>query len=245
MHFLGVWGMPRRIYTYAPGMGWDFWNGFETGCAYLLFISFAVFGYNVIQSLFYGEKAEADPWDARTLEWATPSPPPAYNFESIPMVRGRDAFWVAKYGVMVEGHGHSSQPAHGETSGAGAPAVAEHLDTSGHGTPHMPAPSLYPLLFALGLVVGGAGALMNWIRIDVLAGLLLFFAIIGMAFSTRTTAKSILIRMPRPTLASTIARPGCGRSSAPSACFSRASSRPTWSTSRATSASAPKCSTSR
>ena len=84
MHFLGVWGMPRRIYTYAPGMGWDFWNAFETGCAYLLFISFAIFGYNLIRSLSRGEKAEADPWDARTLEWATPSPPPPYNFENIP-----------------------------------------------------------------------------------------------------------------------------------------------------------------
>ena len=182
MHFLGVWGMPRRIYTYAPGMGWDFWNGFETACAYLLFLTFVIFAYNIIASLFYGEKAEADPWDARTLEWATPSPPPPYNFETVPLVRGRDALWAEKYGVMVEGHGHASMPAHGETSGAGAPVVAELHDTSGHGTPHMPAPSLYPLLFALGLVVGGAGAMMNWIRIDVLAALLLFFSIIGMAF---------------------------------------------------------------
>jgi cytochrome c oxidase subunit 1 len=183
MHFLGVWGMPRRIYTYAPGMGWDFWNGFETGCAYLLFIAFAIFGYNLIWSLLYGERAGADPWDARTLEWATPSPPPPYNFENIPIARGRDAFWVDKFGVMVEGHGHGhGMPARGETSGVGAPAIVEHHETSGHGTPHMPAPSLYPLLFALGLVVGGAGAMMNWIRIDILAGLLLFFAIVGMAF---------------------------------------------------------------
>ena len=132
MHFLGVWGMPRRIYTYAPGMGWDFWNAFETGCAYLLFISFAIFAYNLIRSLSRDEKAEADPWDARTLEWATPSPPPPYNFENIPPVRGRDAFWVDKYGVMVEGHGHgSSQPAHGETSGVTTPAAAELHDASG------------------------------------------------------------------------------------------------------------------
>src|SRR5580704_14824676 len=124
MHFLGVWGMPRRIYTYAPGMGWDFWNAFETASAYLLFITFVIFADNVISSLLYGEKAVADPWDARTLEWATPSPPPPYNFETIPLVRGRDAFWVDKYGVMVEGHGHgSSMPAHGETSGAAAPAL--------------------------------------------------------------------------------------------------------------------------
>src|SRR5258708_37818012 len=83
---------------------------------------------------------------------------------------------------MVEGHGHGSMPAHGETSGAAAPAVAEHHDTSSHGTPHMPAPSLYPLLFAVGLVVGGAGAMLNWVRIDGIAGLLLFFSIMGLAF---------------------------------------------------------------
>ena len=180
MHFLGVWGMPRRIYTYPPGMGWTFWNGFETGCAYLLFIAFVIFAINIISSLFIGEKAEADPWDGRTLEWSVPSPPPAYNFESIPTARGRDAFWIDKYGVIVDEHGHGA-PAYGETSGAGAAAV-EHHEHGGHGPVHMPAPSLYPLLFALALVLGAAGAMMNWIRIDILAGLFLFFSIIGMAF---------------------------------------------------------------
>ncbi len=182
MHFLGVWGMPRRIYTYPPGMGWTFWNEFETVSAYLLFFAFALFGYNLIKSLFSGEKADADPWDARTLEWSTPSPPPAYNFEMIPPIRGRDAWWVEKYGVMVgEGLGHGV-PARGETSGAGAPATAEHYDSTGPSTPHMPAPSLYPLLFGLGLVVGGIGAMVHWVRVDILAAVFLFFAILGMAF---------------------------------------------------------------
>jgi cytochrome c oxidase subunit 1 len=181
MHFLGVWGMPRRIYTYAPGMGWTFWNMFETVSAYLLFLAFVLFGINLLWSLFYGEKGEADPWDGRTLEWSIPSPPPAYNFETLPLARGRDAFWVDKYGVMVEeGHGHSG-PAYGETSGAGAAAAIEHAPTE-HGPIHMPAPSLYPVLFALSLGLGAVGALMDWYRIDILAALFLFFSIIGMAF---------------------------------------------------------------
>ena len=222
MHFLGEWGMPRRIYTYAPE--WAGISGTRSKPVAPTCSSSAspIFGYNLIRSLSRGEKAEADPWDARTLEWATPSPPPPYNFENIPRVRGRDAFWVDKYGVMVEGHGHgSSQPAHGETSGVTTPAAAELHDGSAHGTPHMPAPSIYPLLFALGSgMVGGAGALMNWIGSTSWQRSCCFLRSSGWRSSTRTTAKRIPIRTRRTTPASTIARPACGRFSVPNASFS-------------------------
>jgi len=96
MHFLGELGMPRRIYTYAPNMGFDFWNKFETWSAYLIAISFVLFFVNIFWSLRDGERAAPDQWDGRTLEWAIPSPPPVYNFATIPTVTSRDAFWVMK-----------------------------------------------------------------------------------------------------------------------------------------------------
>jgi cytochrome c oxidase subunit I len=179
MHFLGVWGMPRRIYTYAPGMGWSFWNGFETICSYFLFLAFVLFGINVIWSLFNGEKADEDPWDGRTLEWSVASPPPAYNFDTLPVARWRDEFWVEKYGETAGGHGHRSTPAHGEASGA--MAVAEPAP-AGQEPPHMPAASLYPLLFAASLMLGAVGAMMDWYRIGIIAGVTLFVTVIGMAF---------------------------------------------------------------
>jgi len=180
MHFLGVWGMPRRIYTYPPGMGWSFWNMFETLSAYLLFVAFVLMAINLISSLMSGERAEADPWDARTLEWSVPTPPPPYNFEVVPVIRGRDAFWIDKYGVILDEHGHGSAPAHGES--ASAPMPVEHHGEGEHVHIHMPAPSIYPLVFAASLSVGAIGIMMNWLRIDFLAVGLLFTSIIGMAF---------------------------------------------------------------
>ena len=96
MHFLGLDGMPRRIYTYDADMGWNLWNAVASAGAGLIAVSMLVFVANVVRSLMKGEEAGADPWDARTLEWSIPSPPPEYNFEQIPTVHGRDAFWAQK-----------------------------------------------------------------------------------------------------------------------------------------------------
>ncbi len=90
MHFLGVMGMPRRIYTYAPNLNWELWNRTSTVGAFLLALSILVFLLNAFQSLRRGVVAPADPWDGRTLEWSVPSPPPVHNFAEIPTVRGRD-----------------------------------------------------------------------------------------------------------------------------------------------------------
>ena len=86
MHISGMLGMPRRIYTYEPDRGWEIWNQLATVGAFIQAPSFAIFVYNLLVSLWRGRPAGDDPWDAWTLEWATTSPPPAYNFESIPVV---------------------------------------------------------------------------------------------------------------------------------------------------------------
>ena len=96
MHFTGMNGMPRRIYTYYSGMGWDFWNLVSTAGAFLLLFGFLFFIYNMWKSWKSGEAAEADPWDGRTLEWSIPSPPPEYNFAEIPEVEDRDDWWEKK-----------------------------------------------------------------------------------------------------------------------------------------------------
>jgi cytochrome c oxidase subunit I len=97
MHFIGMDGMPRRIFTYPAGMGWDFWNMIATAGAILIAVSILVFIYNVAYSLRYGRVAGPDPWDARTIEWMIPSPPPPYNFAEIPMIHGRDELWLRKH----------------------------------------------------------------------------------------------------------------------------------------------------
>ncbi len=97
MHVSGILGMPRRIYTYDADRGWDFWNQLTTIGAFIQVPSFAIFVYNIMVSLWKGRPAGDDPWDAWTLEWATTSPPPAYNFESIPVVHSRRPLWDLKH----------------------------------------------------------------------------------------------------------------------------------------------------
>ena len=97
MHIPGLLGMPRRIYTYEPGRGWDIWNLIVTIGVAFQAAGILVFAANLIWSYFRGKAAGNDPWDAWTLEWSTNSPPPAYNYTVIPTVRSRRPLWDLKH----------------------------------------------------------------------------------------------------------------------------------------------------
>jgi cytochrome c oxidase subunit I len=174
MHILGMQGQPRRTYQYPEGMGWDLWNLVSTIGAMTIALSFLVFIVNIIKTMRSPERAPADPWDARTLEWTIPHPPPEYNFADIPVIHGRDDFWHRKYtedddGRLVripagasgetssvteasahdggdDGHGHDDG---GDDDGHGG---------HGHGI-HMPSPSYFPALGAVGILLVGYGAI--------------------------------------------------------------------------------------
>jgi cytochrome c oxidase subunit 1 len=97
MHIPGILGMPRRIYTYEPGRGWEQWNLLVSLGAMIQTVAILCFVVNMIWSYFRGRPAGNDPWDAWTLEWAVPSPPPVYNFATIPEVLSRRPLWDAKH----------------------------------------------------------------------------------------------------------------------------------------------------
>ena len=143
MHFVGLDGMPRRIYTYADNMGWDFWNGVTTGGAFILVLGFLLVMDNIGRHWKNGEPAPSDPWDGRTLEWSIPSPPPEYNFEEIPIVRGLDDWWATK-----QGDSYKEVPASG---GSGE---------NGHNI-HLPQPSYWPFVSAAGLLIAAYGVVFN------------------------------------------------------------------------------------
>jgi len=133
-HFLGLMGMPRRVFTYMPGQGLDVSNFISTIGAFTMTIGVLIFLYNVITTSMKPRTAVADPWDGRTLEWAIPSPPPEYNFKSIPLVRGLDPVWNAKMAGQKE-------------LTASEPLAAI----------HMPSATILPLMMSVGLFIAGFG----------------------------------------------------------------------------------------
>jgi len=97
MHFVGFEGMPRWIYTYPADRGWANLNLVVSIGGLIQGVAVLIFAYNLIRSLFKGKIAGNDPWDAWTLEWATSSPPPAYNFATDPVVHSRRPLWDLKH----------------------------------------------------------------------------------------------------------------------------------------------------
>ncbi len=144
MHFSGLFGMPRRIYQYDAGQGWEAFNLMSSVGAYVLTIGTAVAVWNMIRSRTKGREAGNDPWGAPTLEWSIPSPPPDYNFAEIPTVRSRYPLWDLRVGP-------GAPPAP-----AAAPAHARVPTARELGIP-MPNPTIKPLFVALFMVTMFAG----------------------------------------------------------------------------------------
>ncbi|MEA2598643.1 MAG: cytochrome c oxidase subunit [Thermomicrobiales bacterium] len=175
MHFLGLQGMPRRYYTYQKESGFGDWHLVSSIGAFLTGISFLLFLYNIWHSLRQGERAGADPWDAATLEWSTPSPPPVYNFARIPVIRRRDPLWWEKYGgyedhaeeekieVQIAGIkvGETQAPDEEPVEQARRRTAVETATKEDVAHIHMPNPSFYPVTAALGLLIAGVGLLLD------------------------------------------------------------------------------------
>ena len=165
MHFTGLDGMPRRIYTYSEGMGWSMWNGVSTAGAALLALSLLVFLHNIVTSWRKGELAGNDPWDARTLEWSIPSPPPEYNFVEIPIVHDRDDWWSQK----------RRQVRRAVPVGGGSGYGEEEHDI------HMPQPSYWPIVASIGLLIGGYGLIYH-VAFAAVGGAIAMFAVYAWSF---------------------------------------------------------------
>jgi cytochrome c oxidase subunit I+III len=149
MHLLGLDGMPRRVYTYLPEMGWGELNLLASVGAAVIAASVVCFGVNVLASVRHGAMAGADPWDGPTLEWATTSPPPAYNFHHIPVVESREPLWSSPEPLPV---------ATGLRSDRREILVTSALDAVPENRHEHPEESYWPLVMAIGIGVTFIGA---------------------------------------------------------------------------------------
>jgi len=136
MHFSGMLGMPRRIYTYDSGQGWDTFNLMSSIGSYMLVVSTLIFVYNFFKSRKSGEISGSNPWEAGTLEWTIPSPPPEYNFAVLPNVTSRYPLWEGDETDMESARLNSQE---GKT--------AEELGIV------LPYPTIKPMFVAGGMIV--------------------------------------------------------------------------------------------
>ncbi|MDZ7734416.1 MAG: cytochrome c oxidase subunit 4 [Acidimicrobiia bacterium] len=172
MHVLGLQGMSRRVYTYDEGIGFDAWNLVATVGAFVLALGVLFFIINVFVSRVQAKHrppAGPDPWDGRSLEWMISSPPPEHNFDPVPEVHGFDEFWHRKYGE--DEHGKVRRIA----------ATEDVVQPGGPADVHLPSPSYWPLVIAVGFPIVGYGVIYNlWLCL--IGGALLLAGIFGWAF---------------------------------------------------------------
>ena len=164
-HFAGLLGMPRRTQTYVEGIGLEFWNLLSTAGTFVMGTGLILLAINIVHGFLRGDKAGNDPWDARTLEWATTSPPPHHDFDKQPVVNDRDAHWVQKYPESVHG---TRVPE----------SASEPYDVNGI---HMPGQSWYPFINAMAFVPIMYGLLFHNFWVVGLGVLIIFVGTYGWA----------------------------------------------------------------
>ena len=169
MHFLGLNGMPRRIYTYSAEFGWENLNRLASVGYVVMFFGFLLFLINMWQSR-RSRPVGHDPWDAPGLEWSIASPPPAYNFAEIPQVEGRDQYWIMKE----------------KAEAAGTP-ITEPEALVDPSTIHMPSPSYWPIFTGAGVALI-AGGLLSHYAINFLGGAITVIGVIGWGNEPPTAA---------------------------------------------------------
>jgi cytochrome c oxidase subunit 1 len=145
MHWLGLQGMVRRTWKYAPETNLGPWNLASTIGAFTIALAVLIFMINWTYSKRKGKPSGLDPWDARTIEWTIPNPTPEYNFGVSPVVHSLDDFWHQKYTEDEEGRAVRREDADA--------VVARHQEV-GTNPPepiHLPNPSYFPFIMAMGL----------------------------------------------------------------------------------------------
>jgi cytochrome c oxidase subunit 1/cytochrome c oxidase subunit I+III len=180
MHILGFLGMPRRVWTYSAGLGWDGLNALVSAGGALFGIGTGITLWNWAWSRRRGAPAPDDPWQGDSLEWSTSSPPPHFNFAAIPLVSGRHPLWDEGPLVMAtSGDDEATRGLGQEGARDRVTPVTSGLDTRPEATMAIPEETYLPLVLALGLAVFFTGLLVEAVVIGVLG---VGLAIVGLVW---------------------------------------------------------------
>jgi cytochrome c oxidase subunit 1/cytochrome c oxidase subunit I+III len=156
MHVSGLLGMPRRVYTYLPGLGWDGLNLASSIGAYVVAFGFLTTLVNLLRSLRRGEPAGDDPWGGDSLEWATSSPPPPYNFAAVPVVHSAYPLWEERFRERLDAARLDERR---QLAGDHEVLRTSELDAEPERAVEMPEETIVPLVTALGFLLAFAGVL--------------------------------------------------------------------------------------
>jgi cytochrome c oxidase subunit I len=161
MHVLGLLGMPRRIYTYQPGLGWDSLSLLATIGGFVFAVGTGITLWNFVRSRRTGEIAGPNPWDADTLEWAIASPPPHYNFAAIPVVESRHPLWDPGFAVATSGDAPATEAFGEEGALARATPLTAGIHAYADARMDVPAETVLPFVLALGIALFFVGLLVE------------------------------------------------------------------------------------
>ena len=162
-HFVGLLGMPRRVQSYEAGLGWEIYNQLSTAGTWVMSVGALIFLISIFQAFRNGKVAGNDPWEGRTLEWSTTSPPPYSNFVKDPVVTSLDSWWAKQY--PESGHADVDHQAEAE---------ANHQAEYGGAGIHIPGQSWFPFIAAIAIFFGGYAFIYdNWWLALLLLGILL------------------------------------------------------------------------
>jgi cytochrome c oxidase subunit I len=176
MHWTGLLGMPRRIYTYPEGSGWESVNLTTTVGAFVLAIGILLVLVNVLHGLRRGAPAGPNPWDAPSLEWSVPSPPPHYNFAVQPVIASRHPLWEDR---LHEGSGKSSLDRGPVLADGKEMLLTSVLDAEPDLIVRMPDDTLWPFLTTVAITVLLAGLLLHLWLLAAAGGAAILLATLG------------------------------------------------------------------
>lgn len=190
MHITGFLGMPRRVYTFLPGLGWDLLNFISTAATFVLAAGIVLFMFNVFKSWRQGQVAGNNPWGAGTLEWAAASPPAPYNFRSTPVVESLEPLWYkqahdpAEHEIRHVDAANETQDQFGLQDFQRESLGTSPLDAAPEQRIVLPGPSIIPLLTALAVAFTFVGAMIDVVLVPI-GAFLVFLVIVAWHWPSR------------------------------------------------------------